>query len=116
MGSELRSYDPLEGDKTPISNGPSKMDLMFSLFHYETRGQQRLLFQVIYPSGAGVYYQLRIEALELESRENNDSGGNHWRFKATMVDSYGEDCGIVHGRYNTYSRTGWMKGRSLTSA
>jgi hypothetical protein len=83
-----------------ITSGPSKFDLMLSLFHRKVDSQVVVEFSLeaqSYPAG------VVINSLELE-----DGSGECWIFKGYVRYS-STSSRNVKGFYRTNARTGWMK-------
>jgi len=97
-----------------IVNGPSKFDLMVSLFDGDCNHRREVKFHterpeksphrsglMDYPIMVNTYPAIVINGIERES-----GGGENWNFQGFLL---GVDCCNVKGYYSTQTREGWLE-------
>jgi hypothetical protein len=77
-----------------ITGGPSKWDLMISLFHGDHLRREKVDFSV--------YETSSKLAVVINSVERESGSGENWNFTGYSSNMK------VRGYYETHSRTGWM--------
>lgn len=83
-----------------IIDGPSKFDLMISLFAEGGADYNRVSFTVLEVEGEEHTGEIHVAIMGMD---RYDSGVNDWLFRGFSP------CKIVHGSYSTKTRKGWIE-------
>lgn len=79
----------------PIVNGPSNLDLMFSLFHVDSFNRDKVTFKV---------NCIRDDVVVIiDSLRRQDASGENWVFEGHEPEIHNADC---KGHYNSRRREG----------
>lgn len=95
-----------------ITNGPSKMDLMFSLFDSDRRDGKTAIFEVIESNESGQRITTDFEGLRIRINgvSHEDGSGESWCFSGYIVGPSRKDLnfGRVQGWFRSSNRSGWL--------
>ena len=103
--------------QTQISGGPSKFDLMVSLFDGSQKPRRTVRFGVdsgrrnpVGPRNteqSGVIYD--DMDVDITAIEREDFSGESWFFQGHIANVSVARRGRIHGYYSTKTRSGWFK-------
>jgi hypothetical protein len=98
-----------------ITDGPSKWDLMVSLFEGNKTPRTRVRFTVEnYPSPGGLLITAEID-VGIVAIQQEDGSGESWNFQGCTNHTYtNKQVGVIRGYYSTRCRRGSYEFMSQT--
>lgn len=88
----------------PITSGPSKFDLMISLFHSGNHQRPGVYFQLDNPGVSGAEVYVMIDQIQRE-----DGSGESWNISGTLLSFSPKGELKFKAYFSTKSRTGRIK-------
>jgi hypothetical protein len=101
-----------------ITSGPSKFDLMVSLFDANYTNRRTVTFMVVTPHGQSELLKTNQEIeVQIDGIEREDGSGENWNFHGYHLTKADEKVTFnkVKGYFSTRTLTGWVEWPELVA-